>query len=167
MNSLQDDQQYPAACCNKTNDIPSEINMYGKTASSGIESMNRANEETQGRMAIDLLNAAIVLLKMEGDRYVRAQSNAHKDIMEKIFDNCDPSIYRLQMTEHPDNHTFVCSKKSATMREYVVIIPKVGSDHGSRFGSCTCGFPKKEGIPCDHMVAIVKLGAVANLTWVD
>jgi hypothetical protein len=53
------------------------------------------------------------------------------------------------------------------MREYVVIIPKVGSDHGSQFGSGTCGFPKKEGIPCNHMVAIVKLGAVANLTMVD
>ncbi len=27
---------------------------------------------------------------------------------------------------------------------------------GSHFGTCTCGVPSKEGVPCKHMVAIVK-----------
>jgi hypothetical protein len=27
---------------------------------------------------------------------------------------------------------------------------------GSRFGSCTCGKPAKDGIPCQHMVVLVK-----------
>ncbi len=34
----------------------------------------------------------------------------------------------------------------------------------SRFGKCTCGFPKKEGIPCQHMVAVSKLRRIDGLT---
>jgi hypothetical protein len=34
---------------------------------------------------------------------------------------------------------------------------------GSRIGKCTCGFPKKEGIPCQHMVAVSKLGRIDGL----
>jgi hypothetical protein len=49
----------------------------------------------------------------------------------------------------------------------VVTIPKVGQVHGSRFGTCTCGFPRKEGCPCDHIVAIGKVGAIATLTRVS
>jgi hypothetical protein len=35
---------------------------------------------------------------------------------------------------------------------------------GSRLGTCTCGFPKKEGIPCKHMMALVKVGTINRLT---
>ena len=35
---------------------------------------------------------------------------------------------------------------------------------GSRFGKCTCGFSKKEGVPCQHMVAVSKLGRIDGLT---
>ena len=31
---------------------------------------------------------------------------------------------------------------------------------GSRFGSCSCGVPKVMGIPCEHMVAVLKSGLV-------
>ena len=87
--------------------------------------------------------------------------------MEEIFAKCDPSIYRVQMTDFPDYNQFVVSKKSAAMRQYFVKIPKVGMDHGSWFGSCSCGFPTKEGIPCDHMVAITKAGRIPNLSRVE
>ncbi len=87
--------------------------------------------------------------------------------MEEIFAKCDPSIYHMQMTNLPDSHKFVISKKSTAMREYIVVLPKIPSDHGSKFGYCTCGFPRKEAIPCNHMVAIVKQGAVPNITRVE
>ncbi len=117
--------------------------------------MNRANDNVRARTAVDILNAALILLKKEGIRYERAQSDAHKKstwsesrltpkgttIMEEIFAKCDPSIYRVQMTDFPDYNQFVVSKKSAAMSEYIVKITKVGMDHGSRFGSCSCGFP--------------------------
>ncbi len=35
---------------------------------------------------------------------------------------------------------------------------------GSRFGKCTCVFPKKEGIPCQHMVDVSKLERIDGLT---
>jgi len=53
------------------------------------------------------------------------------------------------------------------MRQNIVKIPKIGIVHGSRFGSCSCGFPNKEGIPCDHMVAITKAGRIQNLSRVE
>jgi hypothetical protein len=155
--------------------------MFGKTASSGVESMNRANEDVRKRTAVDLLNAAIILIKKEGVQFKRGQSDANKvsrftnsvltprgiALMEEIFQKCESSIYRLQMTEHADCHKFIVSKNSASTREYVVQLPKVGVVHDSRFGTCSCGVPKKEGIPCDHMVAIVKSGAIPDLTRVQ
>ncbi len=125
--------------------------MYGKTASSGVDSMNRANNDVRRRLAVDVLNAALVLIKKQGMRFSRSQSDAPKrttwleslltprglKIMEEIFNKSDPSIYHYNMTEHPKYHNFVVSKKSAVTREYVVVIPKVGMDHGSRYGTCT------------------------------
>jgi hypothetical protein len=79
----------------------------------------------------------------------------------------DPSIYCMQMTDLPDSHKFVILKKSTATREYIVVLPMMTLDHGSKFGSCTCCFPTKEGIPCDHMVDKVKQGVVPNLTRVE
>jgi len=178
LESLQDDQQFPGARCNKSHENMPDVYMYGLSASSGVESMNRANNEARGKNAVDPLNAGLVILKKEGHRFLRGQKDAHKvsrfsnclltpkgiAIMEEIFAKCDPSIYRMQVTDLLDSHKFVISKKSTAMREYIVVLPKMPLDHGSKFGSCTCGFPRKEAIPCDHMVAIVKQGAVPNIT---
>jgi hypothetical protein len=73
----------------------------------------------------------------------------------------------MQMTDFLESYKFVISKKSTATREYIVVLPKTTLDHGSKFGSCTCGFPLKEGIPCNHMVAIVKQGAGTNITRVE
>jgi hypothetical protein len=62
-----------------------------------------------------------------------------------------------------DHHAVVVSKKSTSNRESTVIIPKTNI-MGSRFGTCTCGHQKKEGIPCDHMVAISMLGRINGLS---
>jgi len=104
-----------------------------------VESMNRANDEARGKNVVDPLNAALVVLKKEGHRFLQGQSDAHKvsrfsnclltpkgiAIMEEIFVKCDPSMYRMQMTNLPDSHRFVISKKSMTMRECIVILPKM------------------------------------------
>jgi hypothetical protein len=67
------------------------------------------------------------------------------------------------LTEHKLEHTAVVSKNSTSHREYSVNIPK-SDTFGSRFGECTCGFPKIKGIPCQHMVAIQKLGRIDGMT---
>ena len=35
---------------------------------------------------------------------------------------------------------------------------------GSVFGGCSCGIPYTDGIPCHHMVAVVKLSRIEGLT---
>jgi hypothetical protein len=39
--------------------------MYGKSVSSGVEVMNRANEDIRQKTAVDILNAILILLKNE------------------------------------------------------------------------------------------------------
>ena len=47
--------------------------------------------------------------------------------------------------------------------EYTVIIP-VDAYKGMRFGSCTCGKPKTDGIPCRHMVVVAMSSKIDGLT---
>jgi hypothetical protein len=46
---------------------------------------------------------------------------------------------------------------------YTCHIPMVADDNGSHFGTCTCGVPKVDGIPCMHMVAICKSNRIEGL----
>jgi len=66
-----------------------DIYMCGKTAYRGVESesMNRANNEARGKNVVDPLNAALVILKKEGHRFLRGQSDAHKHKVSR-FSNC-------------------------------------------------------------------------------
>jgi hypothetical protein len=71
--------------------------MYGKSASSGVESMNRANEDIHQKTAVDVLNATLILLKKESTRYDKQKSLAWKhehvltpkgmELMEEAFNN--------------------------------------------------------------------------------
>jgi hypothetical protein len=65
LTKIPDEKQYPAAQCAMAQDIC----MYGKSASSGVESMNRANKIVREKTAVDMLNAAILLLQMEGNHF--------------------------------------------------------------------------------------------------
>jgi len=75
---LQDNQQFPGAHCNKSHENMPDVYMYGLTSSSGVESMNQANDEARGKNAVDPLNAALVILKKEGHRFLRGLLDAHK-----------------------------------------------------------------------------------------
>ena len=71
LTKIQDEKQYPAAQCAMAQDIC----MYGKSASLGVESMNRAIKIVREKTAVDILNAAILLLQMEGNRYHKWKEN--------------------------------------------------------------------------------------------
>ncbi len=64
LTKVPDEKQYAAAraMCNN-------ICMYGRSASSSVEAMNHANKIVREKTAVDMLNAAILLLNMEGNRY--------------------------------------------------------------------------------------------------
>ncbi len=46
-----------------------DICIYGKSVSAGVESINHANKLVREKTAVDILNAAIFLLQLEGDCY--------------------------------------------------------------------------------------------------
>ncbi len=151
--NIAEEMQFPAARCAQSNSVC----MYGKSVSSGVEAMNRANEEIHQKTAVDILNTTLILLKKESTRYNKQQNlgcnHAHvltskgMELMEEAFNNVKVQDFKVHLTENKNEHTAIVSKKSTSHREYSVNLPK-SATLGSRFGKCTCGFPKKEGIPC-------------------
>jgi hypothetical protein len=166
---IAEEMQFPAARCTQGNSVC----MYGKSASSGVEAINRANEDICQKTAVDILNATLILLKKESTQYDKQQNLAWNhaqmstpkgmELIEKAFNNVKVQDFKFHLTENKHEHTAIVSKKLTSHREYNVIIPK-SATLWSRFGMCTCGFPKKEGIPCQHMVAVSKLGRIDGLT---
>jgi hypothetical protein len=63
--SVPDESQFCAVRCAMT----SNAQMNGKSASSGVESMNGANINVRKKTAVDALNAILVLLKGDSDRF--------------------------------------------------------------------------------------------------
>jgi hypothetical protein len=68
LEKFNDHEQYPAAQCA----MNSEVRMYMRSSSQMVEAMNSANK----RMRIDLVNATILLLKMEAERYEKQKGYA-------------------------------------------------------------------------------------------
>jgi hypothetical protein len=81
----------------------------------------------------------------------------------KSIQKVNAAMFKIYVMELEDHHAVLLSKKSPSEREYTVIIPKADI-MGSRFGMCACGYPKKEGIPCNQIVAISKLGRIDGLS---
>ncbi len=83
--------------------------------------------------------------------------------MEEAFNNVNVQDSKVHLTENKNEHTTIVSKKSTSHREYSLNLPKSNTS-GSRFGKCTCEFPKKKGIPCQHMLDVCKLGKIDGLS---
>ena len=60
INSLTYESQYPAAQCA----MGENIYMYHRSSSEAVELMNRANSKMRARIAVDVPNATILLLKL-------------------------------------------------------------------------------------------------------
>jgi hypothetical protein len=167
--NITEEMQYPAARCAQGDSVC----IHGKSASSGVEAINRANEDIRQKTAVDILNATLSLLKKESTRYNKQKNLAwnhaqiltpkRMEVMEEAFNNVKVQDFKVHLTENKNEHNAIVSKNPTSQREYIKIIPK-SDTLGSRFGRCTCGFPKKEGIPCQHMVAVSKLGRIDGLT---
>jgi hypothetical protein len=172
LQKLGDDVQYPAARC-AVND---KICMYGKSASSGVESMNNANQIARQKTAVDVLNAVILLLKLEAERFDFYQRQAweREDIltdkgmrlMEECFDGVKPAEYQMNTVIVEGGHQVTVNKAVVNAKRYTVFIPSDGR-HGSRFGKCTCGLPATDGVPCAHMVAVAKSSSIEGLSRIQ
>jgi hypothetical protein len=166
---LANERQYPAARCNMADNIC----MYSKSASSGVESMNRVDAVARQHAAVDVLNAMILLItKLEGSQFEfykqkawsreEILTNGGIELMEEAFKDVNQREYRLNITNCDTYHRITMSRMTST-NEYTVIIP-VDEFKGTRFGSCTCGKPKTDGIPCKHMVVVAMSSKIKGLT---
>jgi hypothetical protein len=84
--------------------------------------------------------------------------------MEKAFTDVDIRDFWINIMKENTVHTCSVSRMKSTS-EYTVTIPTKDT-MGSRFGSCTCGKPAKDGVPCKHMVAIVKVSKIKGLSQI-
>ncbi len=81
--------------------------------------------------------------------------------MEEAFANVDIREFWINVTKEETLHKCTVSRMKSTC-EFTVTIP-MKDTMGSRFGSCTCGNPTKDGVPSKHMVAIVKASKIEGL----
>jgi hypothetical protein len=172
LTKLPDRSQYPAARCA----MGDNICMFSKSASSRVESMNKANQLAQQRTAVDILNAVILLIKLEGEYFNWHKQKAWErdnqllmelglELMEEAFADVDIRDYMINITKGKTVHKCTVSRMKSTS-EYTVTIPTKDT-MGSRFGSCTCGKPMKDGVPCRHMVSIVKVSKIEGLSQIQ
>jgi hypothetical protein len=146
--NIAEEMQFPAARCAQGDSVC----MYGKSAFSGVETMNRASEDIHHRTAVEILHSTLILLKKESTRYDKQENLAWNhaqiftpkgiELMEEAFQNVNVQDFKVELTENDYQHTAIVSKKSTSEREYSMIIPK-SDTLGSRFGKCTCGFSKE------------------------
>ncbi len=77
---------------------------------------------------MDILNAALVLLKKESNRYEKARNQAWNhpqqlapkgmELMEEAFKKVNIQDLKIHIMDNKDHHTAGVSKKSVSKREY-------------------------------------------------
>jgi hypothetical protein len=118
----------------------------------------------------------ILLIKLEGERFNWYKQKAWErdnqllterglELMEEAFADVDISEFWINVKKEETLHKCTVSRMKSTS-EFTVTIP-MKDTMGSRFGSCTCGKPTKDGVPCKHMVAIVKVSKIEGLNQIQ
>ena len=95
-----------------------------------------------------------VLLQVKGRRN-RSRETAFKDI--------DVNNYIIDVSIPEDDFTTCKVKSTGPLGNWNTLQFPNEQIGGSCFGTCTCGIPKVKGIPCHHMVAVLKSGLMAGL----
>ncbi len=79
--SIAEEMQFPAARCAQGDSIC----MYGKSAFSGEEAMNRANKDIHQNTAVDILNTTLILLKKKSTWYNKQQDLAWNHALVHMY----------------------------------------------------------------------------------
>ena len=164
--SIPDAEQYPAARCA----MARHVVMYGRYSSASVESMNAANKEIRARTSVCLVNATILLLKLEGERYTTMKEMAWSNegfltprgslLAEDAGKEVPyPREYKWTVVEHPEYHAYSIKGNHGTLsqtQDLRIVKVSVPGDYGTRPSSCTCGVPQVDGVPCRHAIAVAK-----------
>jgi hypothetical protein len=105
LTKLPHECQYSATRCT----IRDNICMFDKSAPSGVESMNNANQLVRQKTAVDVLNGMILLLKLEAERFqwykqvTWERDNILTDKGLKLMEECftDVQVRDYQITVIP------------------------------------------------------------------
>jgi hypothetical protein len=165
LNSLDDESQYPVARCA----MDLYVYLYFRSSSGTAESMNKANKEMRARTAVDLLNACILLIKLEVNRYYKMKKEVWGgssiltpwgiEEYEATFTHLHPRHFSFRLKDYDDNLEVRVKRINVTgKRKEVVTLPKE-PENGSHFGACTCGAAQTDAVPCEHM-SVIALSAV-------
>jgi len=119
------------------------------------------------KMAVDPINALTLLLQMEVKRF-----NANKEkawnwneelkpqgnkLSKEAFKDINPCQYQINIKQQgDDDEQWICRVSKLTSTNKYQCFFKAVEEEGSAFGGCSCDYPKTQGIPCHHMVAVVK-----------
>jgi hypothetical protein len=86
--------------------------MYQQSSSSTAESMNAANKSVKDRTAVDPINAILLLLKLEAQRFQANKEKAWgctevltphgKNLAEKAFASVNPRDYSITIEQELD-----------------------------------------------------------------
>ena len=83
------------------------------------------------------------------------------DLWEDAFEGVESIDYTHVLADMES--FFQCNISKITENAFVYIMVRILTTEtfGSHFGgTCTCGVPKHDGIPCEHMVMMAKAGVI-------
>jgi hypothetical protein len=135
--------------------------------------MNKANKPARARTSVDIVCSTHLLVEMSSIRYQGKKEEAWKwednitpygiKLRDAAFDDINYRHYRINIEEA--NQKWICrvtrvgqgnSERTCFFLKYL--------EQGSVFGGCSCGLPYIDGVPCHHMVAVVKSSRIEGLT---
>jgi hypothetical protein len=167
---VPDHEQYPAARL----ELAENSVMYQRSSSQIVEAMNNANKRMRVRSGVDLVNATLLLLSMESERYDRQRTCAmncgtmltpkgnalRSSVLENLKEFDDDFGLAVKKEESQYN---VCVRGKNTGVHDLDIVGEPDY-YGVYEHSCTCGVVEKDGVPCVHVMALVKSKSLPFLT---
>ena len=130
--------------------------------------MNNANKAARARMTGDVVSSTRLLLKLAASRYQEQKDMAwtweedltphSKKLRDTAFETVNYRDYSISIESDDDRWRCRVTRLGRGHIERRCWFMKEEGEDGSVFGGCSCGVPNTDGLPCHHMIAMVKCG---------
>lgn len=129
--------------------------------------MNAANKSMRQHSSVDLVNATILLMQMERDRFDRMREEAWRhesnltpyglkaadEISNEVPNYC---LFDYNYEDKGDEHQYSVKGNYAGAHWRTVSVAKEAGPDGWIKSNCSCGVPLVDGLPCKHIIAVAK-----------
>ncbi len=136
--------------------------------------MNNANKAARARMAVDVVSSTRLLLKLAASRYQEQKDMAWtweedltphgKKLWDTAFETLNYRDYSISIKSDDDRWRCRVTRLGRGHIERRCWFMKEEGEDGSIFCGCSYGVPNMDGLPCHHMIAVVKCGWIEGLT---